>query len=190
MSFFPPKAKSVLVLCPAAACLALDLLTKAFAKAHLDAAISRPVTGFLNLVLTHNPGAAFSLFSGDGQAQGLKMAGLALLSMIPLFWFYRLAGPRDRGTLVSLGLVVGGALGNVHDRLRYGAVVDFLDFHLGDRHWPAFNVADAAICVGLGLLIVLTVRSARREPRTGQAKPGRGDRLGRKGAGPKNPTRI
>ncbi|MDR1310175.1 MAG: signal peptidase II [Deltaproteobacteria bacterium] len=188
MSSFPQKSKSALVLCPAAACLALDLLTKACAKAHLDAAISRPVTGFLNLVLAHNPGAAFSLLSGDGQAQGLKMAGLALLSMIPLFWFYRLA--RDRGTLVSLGLVVGGALGNVHDRLRYGAVVDFLDFHLGDRHWPAFNVADAAICVGLGLLIALTVRSARREPRTGLAKPGRGARLGRKGAGPKNPTRT
>jgi signal peptidase II len=151
--------------------LALDLSTKAYAKANFDIFTVRPVTDFFNLVLAFNSGAAFSLLSGDGQYQGLKMVGLAMLSMIPLIWFYRMAKPEDKGTLIALGLVLGGALGNVHDRLRYRAVVDFLDFHLGDKHWPSFNVADITICLGLGLLVIFTLLNLGHKPQKSVAKP-------------------
>jgi signal peptidase II len=174
------KSKLPMVLIPAAVSLALDLLTKAYAKASLDEFTVRPVTEFFNLILAFNSGAAFSFLSGQGASQGLKMAGLALLAMVPLIWFYRLARPGDKGTLISLGLVLGGALGNVHDRLRYGGVVDFLDFHLGDKHWPAFNVADIFICLGLGLLILFTVLNLGQTPAKAPTKAERGTRLGRK----------
>ncbi|MDR2302918.1 MAG: signal peptidase II [Deltaproteobacteria bacterium] len=156
MSFFS-KSKLAALLVPAAVSLALDLSTKGLIKANLEEFSMIRVSGFLNLILTYNTGAAFSLFAGSGAVQGLKMAILAILAMAPLVWLYRMTDRRDKLTLVSLGLVVGGALGNVHDRLRYDAVVDFLDFHLGDRHWPTFNGADVFICLGLGFLLLFTV---------------------------------
>ncbi|MDR1658095.1 MAG: signal peptidase II [Deltaproteobacteria bacterium] len=152
--------KALLVLIPAAIFLALDLATKQWALVNLSFHETRSVTSFFNLVLVNNQGAAFSLLSSNGPGQGLKMAGLALLAMIPLIYFYRLAEATDRSFLVGLGLTLGGAAGNIHDRLRYGAVVDFLDFHLGSRHWPTFNVADIAVCVGVGLL-ALSIISGR-----------------------------
>jgi signal peptidase II len=127
------------------------------------------VTGFLNLVLVANPGAAFSLLSSDGPGQGLRMTALALAALLPLLWFYRQAAASDRGLLSGLGLVLGGAAGNVHDRLRYGAVVDFIDLHLNGAHWPAFNVADAAVCLGAGLL-ALSVLLGGRQPAAGRGR--------------------
>jgi signal peptidase II len=180
LSFFSFKSKLALVLIPAVISLALDLLTKAYVVANFDLLTVKPVTGFFNLVLAYNTGAAFSLLSGDGPAQGYKMAGLALLSMIPLIWFYRLAAPKDKGTLISLGLVMGGAFGNIHDRLRYQAVVDFLDFHWGPKHWPAFNVADITVCVGLGLLVIFTILNVEHKPKTVQTKSKRVARISRK----------
>lgn len=140
--------------------LALDLGTKVLAKAYFSETV--PITvipGFFNLILTYNTGAAFSLLAGpDGEAQGLKMAVLAAAAMLPFIYFYVKAAPSDRGLLTSLGLVWGGALGNIHDRLHWGKVVDFLDFYWGDYHWPAFNVADIAICLGAGLLALSVLR--------------------------------
>jgi signal peptidase II len=136
------------------ATLTLDLLTKAAARKFLPAWAPRPVIdGFFNLVLAHNTGAAFSLLAGEeGPGQGLKMTALAALALLPFLYFFIQAAPGDRSRLAALGLILGGAVGNIHDRLRWGAVVDFLDFHWRGFHWPAFNLADLAICLGAGLL--------------------------------------
>jgi signal peptidase II len=195
-------AKILYCLVPAAVVLVLDLATKAWASAGLAVGDELRVTGFFNLVLGHNSGAAFSFLSGDGPGQGLKMALLTSLALVPLAWFYRQTGPGDRASLAALGAVFGGALGNVHDRLRFGAVVDFLDFHLGDRHWPAFNIADAGIVAGILVFVLAALAEARREARarksasSGGGAGGSGgggggkSRRGRKGVNPKSPTRI
>jgi signal peptidase II len=161
------RLKIVLILIPALVILALDLGTKHLALETLEPMESRQVTGFFNLVLVKNQGAAFSLFSGDGPNQGLKMALLAFLAMIPLGWFYKQATDKDRLLLVAMGLVIGGAMGNIYDRLQYNSVVDFLDFHWGDSHWPAFNVADIGICTGVGLLALSVLFWHKQENRTG-----------------------
>jgi signal peptidase II len=105
------------------------------------------VTPFFNLVLTWNRGVSFGLFN-SGEASGtLLFAGLGAVIVAALLWWLARAGT---GWLAcAIGLVIGGALGNILDRLCRGAVVDFLDFHLATWHWFAFNLADSAICVGV-----------------------------------------
>jgi signal peptidase II len=139
--------------------LGLDLLTKQLILKKFFLFEVLPVTGFFNLVLVENQGAAFSLLSGQGTYQGLKMALLALAAMVPLIYFFVEA--KRSIVLTALGLILGGALGNIHDRLRYNAVVDFLDFHYLDHHWPAFNMADTAIVVGVGLLFWASIKEGR-----------------------------
>jgi signal peptidase II len=150
--------------------LALDLFTKYLASSNLEYLEARRVTSFFNLVLVYNKGAAFSLFASDGSSQALKMSLLSLVATVPLIYFYRLSGPRDWWALGALGAIFGGALGNVTDRLRLGAVVDFLDFHWGERHWPAFNVADMAICIGVGILFLTVALSKKANPSTGKGR--------------------
>jgi signal peptidase II len=136
---------------------------------------------FLNFVLVRNTGAAFSMLSGTGAGQGVKMALIALLAMIPLAVFYRQAGDRDRLTLVSVGAILGGAVGNIHDRLRYGAVTDFLDFHWGASHWPAFNLADVFVVLGIAWILWATLSSAFRGgagPAGAGGSPGQGKSRG------------
>jgi signal peptidase II len=164
-------AKLALTLLPAAAAAGLDLATKAWAVGRLSPYESLPVTGFLDLVLVANTGAAFSLLAADAPGQGQRMALLALLALLPLAWFYGRAAAGDRARLVGLGLVLGGAAGNVHDRLRYGAVVDFVDLHLRGAHWPAFNVADVSVCVGAGLLALTVFFGRRQGPGPGGRNP-------------------
>ncbi|MDR1608464.1 MAG: signal peptidase II [Deltaproteobacteria bacterium] len=141
--------------------LILDLAAKALVLREFEILEIRPVTGFFNLVLVHNKGAAFSLMSAEGSYQGLKMALLALLAMLPLAYF--LVEAKTKLSLAALGLIVGGALGNIHDRLRYNAVVDFLDFHFRDYHWPAFNLADVTIVIGVGLLMWACLKQGRAQ---------------------------
>lgn len=140
--------------------LVLDLGSKALAGHFLNPMEPLEVIpGFFNLILTYNTGAAFSLFSSDvGGSQGLKMAALSTVSLLPFIYLFIKAKAGDRLLLTSIGLIWGGALGNIYDRLRWGAVVDFLDFYLGDTHWPAFNVADMAICVGAGILVLSIIK--------------------------------
>lgn len=104
-----------------------------------------PVTGFFNLVLGFNTGVSFGLF-GQAPAWLLMAFTLAIVAGL-LVWIHR---SDSRLTASALGLVVGGALGNLLDRLRQGAVTDFLDFYIGSYHWPAFNLADVAIVCGEG----------------------------------------
>lgn len=105
-----------------------------------------------NLVLAMNRGVSFSLFNSLGDAAPYILSGLALAVCAGLIYWLRSA--EGMWTRLAIGLILGGALGNVIDRLRYGAVVDFLDVHWGTAHWPAFNVADSAISVGAVVLML------------------------------------
>jgi len=122
---------------------------------------SRPVTGFFNLVLVYNKGAAFSFLADAGGWQRWFFTGLGVVVALFIVWLlYRHTG--QRLFCLAVSLILGGAIGNVVDRLVYGHVVDFLDFHLRNYHWPAFNLADCAITVGAVLLIVDELRRVRR----------------------------
>lgn len=121
------------------------------------------VTSFFNLVLTYNRGVSFSLFNTSSAANPYIFAGLAVIIAIALaVWLRRI---EYRLPATGIGLVIGGAVGNALDRLRFGGVVDFLDFHLDGNHWPAFNVADSAIVVGAGLLIIDALFRRRESPK-------------------------
>jgi signal peptidase II len=138
-----------------------DQLTKIVVERALDYGDVRPVTGFFNLVLTYNKGAAFSfLASASGwQDEFLTIVGLAAAAFI----LYLLARHgHQRLFAFALALILGGAIGNVIDRLMYGHVIDFLDFHWRGWHWPAFNVADSAIVGGAALLILDELLRVRR----------------------------
>ena len=127
----------------------LDQLTKWAILAWLDRAIA--LTPFFNLVVVWNRGVSFGMFDSDGALAPWLLSGLALAVVALLLgWLRRVDHPL---TAAGLGLIIGGAVGNVIDRVRFGAVIDFLDFHALGWHWPAFNVADSAICVGAGLLL-------------------------------------
>lgn len=120
------------------------------------------VTGFFNLVLVSNRGVSFGLANNHGPFNALLFTVLAAVIVAGLLgWLWRAAG-----TLLppAIGLVIGGAIGNVIDRLTRGGVVDFLDFHVGEWHWFAFNVADAAICVGVALMITDSLLDRRGAP--------------------------
>ncbi len=111
-----------------------------------------PVTPFFNLVMGWNPGVSFGMLDWDFQATTwiLSLVALAITAVLGV-WLYR----ADRLRVAfGIGLVIGGAVGNVIDRVRWGAVVDFLDLHWAGYHWPAFNVADSAITVGALVLIL------------------------------------
>ncbi len=136
----------------AGAVAALDQLTKAIASSMLT--LHQPVrlTPFLNLTLVHNPGAAFSFLAGaSGWQRWFFTVLAAVIAVAIVIWLARLQG--ERLTAFALSLVLGGAVGNLIDRLLHGHVIDFIDFHIGGWHWPAFNVADAAITLGALLLI-------------------------------------
>lgn len=110
------------------------------------------VTNFFNIVFTWNPGASFSMFRALGESAPIVI--IVLTSVIIGFivtYLFRRASSYER---LPLALIAGGAIGNLIDRVRFGAVVDFLDFHIGGWHYPSFNVADICICVGVALYIL------------------------------------
>lgn len=122
----------------------------------------RVVTDFFRLVLVWNRGMSFGLFNQDSAANALVFSALAAVIVAGLLaWLWRTG---DRLTAGAIGLIAGGAVGNVIDRLRFGAVVDFLDVHWALWHWPAFNLADSAITVGVAILAIDGLL-ARRESR-------------------------
>jgi signal peptidase II len=142
------------------AIFALDRLTKRLIESYVSVFDTHTVIpGFFDIVHARNPGAAFSMFADSTSAWrpvfliGLSLAALALVAII-----LRNATRLDRPTAIGLSLILGGALGNVFDRITTGAVTDFLDFYIGDLHWPAFNVADSAIVIGSCLLLISMLR--------------------------------
>lgn len=148
------------------AVIVLDQWTKWLVELHLPHHTVEPVVpGFLNLTHVRNTGVAFGLFAtSSGQEGGtwiLTLLGLAALSAVGLyFWF---APSRNRGLMVALALVVGGAVGNLIDRISSGAVTDFIDVYVGTYHWPSFNVADSAISIGIVLMAIDSFRSHHHE---------------------------
>ena len=136
----------------AAAIILADFASKAWVLSAFHLHESMAVTSFLNLVLVMNPGASFSFLADAGGWQRVFFVTLALAISVWLVVMIR-RHASERLMPAALALVLGGALGNVIDRIRFGAVVDFLDFHVAGWHWPAFNVADSAISVGVILLL-------------------------------------
>lgn len=134
----------------------LDQITKlvVLAKIPMYHRIS-VIPGFFNLTHIHNPGGAFGFMAAGSQTiRSLLFVGVSLIAMAVIIYFYR-STPRTHPWLASaLAMIFGGAAGNFIDRLHLGEVVDFLDVYIGPYHWPAFNVADSAITVGLGIFIV------------------------------------
>jgi signal peptidase II len=137
----------------AAATIVLDQLTKWWIVADvMNPMRILEIAPFFNVVLVMNRGASFGLLGGGGDWAPWALVALAAVIVTGLgIW---LARTPSRWIGAAVGLVIGGAIGNVIDRLRLGAVIDFLDFHAGDLHWPAFNLADSAITVGVAILLV------------------------------------
>jgi signal peptidase II len=136
-----------------AAIIAADQLTKWLVLARFVPGERLEVTGFFNLVLAFNKGAAFSFLAGAGGWQTPLLVAFALIAAVVVSVLL-VRSPGRTVLCAGLALILGGALGNVIDRLRFGHVVDFLDLHAAGWHWPAFNVADSAITVGAALLIL------------------------------------
>jgi signal peptidase II len=135
----------------AGAVLVLDQATKALILKHLPLGDSIPVIpGFFDLTHVHNPGGAFGFLSGvSAEVRSLLFVAVSLLATGLILYFYWQTPIRQRFLAVGLSLLFGGAVGNLVDRIRFGIVVDFLDLYAGELHWPAFNVADSAITVGM-----------------------------------------
>ena len=163
------------------AVVAIDQLTKGYAREVLQFREPVVVLPMLSLTLTYNPGAAFSLLSEAGGWQRWLLAGIALAVSVGLVvWLVRLPAGSGRWLPVALSLVLGGALGNLWDRIALGVVVDFVDVHWGPHHWPAFNVADSAVTVGAAILIAVSFRPERgAPPRAGRSKRGAADNASR-----------
>jgi signal peptidase II len=145
--------------------LLLDQWTKHLIQARLIFHQTiKVIPGFFNLVYVTNTGGAFGIFGGERGGLGsilFVVVSLVVIGCI-LFFFVRLKG--DEKTLsLSLSLVLSGAVGNLIDRLQYGEVVDFLDFYLFSYHWPAFNIADSVICIGIGLTALELLIQDRRK---------------------------
>jgi signal peptidase II len=146
----------------AAGLIALDQVSKYAITHSLAYGSSIEVTSFFNVVLVHNRGAAFSFLSSASGWQRELFIAIAVVASVWVVWLLR-KHPRQTLFCFALSLILGGAIGNVIDRILVGSVVDFLDFHAGGWHWPAFNVADSAITCGAVLLVWESVRP-RPEP--------------------------
>lgn len=141
--------------------LILDQLTKVIAKNSLFEGVSQPVTSFLNWTLVYNSGAAFSFLAQAGGWQRWFFTGVGIIAALIMIWLIRKNSHQTIFSL-ALSLVLSGAIGNVIDRIIYGAVVDFVDVYYMGWHWPAFNIADSAITIGVILLIVDEIKRVNK----------------------------
>jgi signal peptidase II len=141
--------------------LLADQFTKILILGHYQLGDSTMVTSFFNVVRVHNAGAAFSFLSEASGWQRWLFIGIGAVAMVLIVWMLR-SNPTQRLFSAALTLILGGAMGNVLDRLLYGYVVDFIDVHWAGWHFPAFNVADSAISVGAAALILDELLRVRR----------------------------
>jgi signal peptidase II len=148
----------------AAAAIVLDQLTKLWIVDSIPNGGSVTVLPVLNIIHTYNPGAAWSMFANAGGAQRWVFSGLAVVvSVVLVYWLRRLSLASQRVLVAGLTLILGGAIGNVIDRLRLGHVVDFVQVHWGNSYFPAFNVADSAISIGAVCVVLDALLEAQRE---------------------------
>jgi len=139
--------------------LLLDQLSKWSALSNLKLGITEEVLPFMNWLLLLNPGAAFSFLAQSSGWQRWFFTILGLAASLYILWLLR-KNQSDKILSCALSLILGGALGNVLDRIMFGAVVDFIDLHYGNWHWPAFNIADSAISIGAALIVFSELRKS------------------------------
>ena len=145
----------------ALAVVLLDQATKEWVRGAFSLHESIPVIpGFFHLTYIRNTGAAWGMFSG----QNLTLSLLAFAMLLVLVFFRRKIMPPGRLHRIALGLLCGGIVGNLFDRLRLDYVVDFLDFFVREWHWPAFNIADSAICIGVAIYMLGTLLAKPPRP--------------------------
>ncbi len=138
--------------------MGVDQFTKSLIIKHFSLNQSQEVIpGFFNLTYVRNTGAAFGVFAGHERWRHFFFLCIGGIALFFLFYYF-LKNNKNKWVLFGTSLVFSGALGNLIDRLRFGYVIDFLDFYIGKYHWPAFNVADSAITVGTFLLIFLFIQ--------------------------------
>lgn len=154
------KSNRIFVLA-ATICLLLDQLSKIYIDRTFSLYQSLPVVeNFFHITYLRNPGAAFGILA-DSSIRLPFFIGVSLLAILGILWYQRRVPRSDSWQHLTLGLIFSGAVGNLIDRIRFGEVIDFLDVHWYQYHWPAFNIADSAICVGVGLILVRTIRDER-----------------------------
>jgi signal peptidase II len=140
-----------------------DQITKWFAQQFLVLGESYPITRFLNWYLVYNPGAAFSFLADAAGWQRWFFIIFGIVAAVVIVWIIK-KNQSDRLLCWSLALILGGAIGNVIDRLHFGAVLDFIDVHYAGWHWPAFNLADSAITLGALLIIWGEINRLMKKP--------------------------
>jgi len=126
----------------------------------------KTISGFFNVVMVWNEGISFGMFTSQSAVTTLAIT--VLTSLVALIFFIWMVRTENRGLAAALSLIIGGALGNIIDRTRFGAVIDFLDFHLFNTHWPAFNIADTSIVLGILFILydsLFTVKKTKRKKR-------------------------
>ena len=141
--------------------LIADQLTKVMILGYYQLGDSTFVTSFFNVVRVHNSGAAFSFLAGAGGWQRWFVTVIGVVAAVVILWMLKNHGGQKLFAF-ALACILGGAVGNVIDRVMYGYVVDFLDFHWAGWHFPAFNIADAAISIGAACLILDELLRVRR----------------------------
>lgn len=141
--------------------LLLDQLTKITILKLFHYGESMPINSFFNLVLVYNKGAAFSFLAAESGWQRHLFTVIGISAAVYIIYLLK-KHANQRMFCCALALILGGAIGNVVDRLMYGHVIDFLDFYVGNWHWPAFNIADSAICIGAILFVVDELRRVNK----------------------------
>ncbi|MDT8421517.1 MAG: signal peptidase II [Desulfuromonadales bacterium] len=140
----------------------LDQLSKLYIDSHFKLYESVTVLeNFFHITYIRNRGAAFGILS-DSPLRLPFFIVVTLVAIVGILWYLRQLPAGQKLSQLALGLILSGAIGNLIDRLRFGEVIDFIDVHWYSHHWPAFNVADSAICIGVGLLLLDSWRTERR----------------------------
>ena len=143
--------------------LAGDQASKIYIDSAFELGQARPVIdNFFHITYVRNPGAAFGILA-DSSIRLPFFIAISLIAIAGILWYLSRIGPGARPQNFALGLIMSGALGNLIDRIRLGEVIDFLDVHWYNYHWPAFNVADSAICVGVAIMLLCSWQEERRK---------------------------
>ena len=147
--------------------LLLDQLSKAYIDSHFKLSQSRSIIdNFFHLTYVRNPGAAFGMLS-DNAIRIPFFVSISIIASLGILWYIRQVSAEKKWQHLALGLIFSGATGNLIDRIRFGEVIDFLDVHWYNYHWPAFNVADSAICVGVTILLLCSWQEERHKKSAG-----------------------
>ena len=145
--------------------LLLDQWSKTYIANHFELSqFKRIITNFFHLTYVRNPGAAFGIFA-DNAIRVPFFITISSIATLAILWYVWKITSEKPWQLLALGLIFSGALGNLIDRIRFGEVIDFIDVHWYNHHWPAFNVADSAICVGVAIMLICSWHEERQKKR-------------------------